>query len=91
MSPERIAIEEPRIARLLFSDSRLGWLWLLLGLYVGWIWWEAGWHKLVDPRWWVPAGRITAWIGLDRWLLPSIGTPWQPGHVLRPLKTAHLH
>lgn len=91
MSPERIAIEEPRTARLLFSDSRSGWLWLRLRLYIGWICWEAGWHKLVDPRWWVLAWRNAGWIGLERWLLPIIGTPWQPGHVFRPLKTAHSH
>ena len=23
--------------------------------------------------------KITGWIGLDRWLLPMLGTPWRPG------------
>ncbi|MHB8891722.1 MAG: DoxX family protein [Candidatus Limnocylindrales bacterium] len=27
----------------------------------------------------VLAWRNAGWIGLDRWLLPLIGTPWQPG------------
>lgn len=27
------------------------------------------------------AWRNAGWIGLDRWLLPAIGTPWQPGHM----------
>jgi thiosulfate dehydrogenase [quinone] large subunit len=25
------------------------------------------------------AWRNAGWIGLDRWLLPALGTPWQPG------------
>jgi thiosulfate dehydrogenase (quinone) large subunit len=27
----------------------------------------------------VLAWRNAGWIGLDRWLLPAVGTPWQPG------------
>ena len=29
------------------------------------------------------AWRNAGWIGLDRWLLPSLGTPWRPGPMLR--------
>jgi thiosulfate dehydrogenase [quinone] large subunit len=25
------------------------------------------------------AWKNAGWIGLDRWLLPALGTPWQPG------------
>lgn len=25
------------------------------------------------------AWKVSGWIGLDRWLLPSLGTPWHPG------------
>ena len=25
------------------------------------------------------AWKTAGWIGLDRWLLPVVGTPWQPG------------
>jgi thiosulfate dehydrogenase [quinone] large subunit len=48
---EAVRIEEPRVARLLFADTRFAWLWLPLRLYLGWAWWEAGWHKFVDPKW----------------------------------------
>jgi uncharacterized membrane protein YphA (DoxX/SURF4 family) len=48
---EAVMVEEPRIARLLFADTRFAWLWLPLRLYLGWAWWEAGWHKFVDPKW----------------------------------------
>lgn len=27
------------------------------------------------------AWRNAGWIGLDRWALPALGTPWQPGEV----------
>jgi thiosulfate dehydrogenase [quinone] large subunit len=29
------------------------------------------------------AWRNAGWIGLDRWLLPALGTPWQPGRVFQ--------
>ncbi|HET8786842.1 MAG TPA: DoxX family protein [Candidatus Limnocylindrales bacterium] len=29
------------------------------------------------------AWRNAGWIGLDRWLLPALGTPWQPGRLFR--------
>ncbi len=29
----------------------------------------------------VLAWRNAGWLGLDRWLLPALGTPWQPGDV----------
>ena len=25
--------------------------------------------------------KVAGWIGVDRWLLPALGTPWQPGHL----------
>ena len=31
----------------------------------------------------VLAWRNAGWIGLDRYLLPLIGTPWQPGGAFR--------
>jgi thiosulfate dehydrogenase [quinone] large subunit len=27
--------------------------------------------------------KVAGWIGVDRWLLPALGTPWQPGRVVR--------
>jgi len=29
--------------------------------------------------------KTAGWIGLDRWLLPALGTPWQPGAVVAGL------
>jgi len=48
---EAMVIEEPPLAKLLFADTRLAWLWLPLRLFLGWEWLEAGWHKFTDPKW----------------------------------------
>jgi thiosulfate dehydrogenase [quinone] large subunit len=26
--------------------------------------------------------KVSGWIGIDRWLLPALGTPWEPGNVV---------
>ncbi len=44
-------IPENRLSRLLFGDTRLGWLWLLVRVYVGWGWLSAGWEKLTGGGW----------------------------------------
>jgi thiosulfate dehydrogenase [quinone] large subunit len=31
----------------------------------------------------VLAWRNAGWIGLDRYLLPKVGAPWQPGEIFR--------
>lgn len=41
-------ISDPPIARFLFSDTRMAAVWLLVRLYVGYSWVEAGWHKISD-------------------------------------------
>jgi thiosulfate dehydrogenase (quinone) large subunit len=182
---EAIVLEEPPLAKLLFADTRLAWLWLPLRLFLGWEWLDAGLHKYSDPGWmtggtalmkfwerglqmkpkpviavdwyrgfiqylldsgaytwfskivvfselligialilgaftalaaflggfmnwnfimagsastngllfaiatWlVLAWRTAGWIGLDRWLLPALGTPWKPGRVFAARKRA---
>lgn len=44
-------IPDPPVARFFFADTRSAWLWLLVRLYLGWQWLEAGWHKVGDPGW----------------------------------------
>jgi len=173
-------IEEPPFARDLFGSTRWAWFWLMIRLYAGYQWIEAGWGKLHNPAWvgsksgtaltgfiqgalsktsgahpdvqawyawflnqlvlpypgfWsylvsigeflvgaaliaglfaglaaffgllmnmsyllagavsinpillvlavsvILAWRTAGWIGLDRWVLPALGTPWSPGYV----------
>ena len=44
-------IPEPPLARFLFADTRIAWLWLIIRVYVGWEWLNAGWGKLQNPAW----------------------------------------
>jgi len=46
-------VEDPPIAKALFSSTAAAWLWLLVRLYVGYEWLEAGLHKFSDPKWMV--------------------------------------
>ena len=39
-------IAEPPIAKFLFADTRMAWLWLIIRLYVGYEWLTAGLDKL---------------------------------------------
>lgn len=39
-------IPEPPIARFLFADTRIAWVWLILRLYAGYIWLSAGVEKV---------------------------------------------
>lgn len=32
------------------------------------------------------AWKTAGWLGLDRWVLPALGTPWRPGAVFAPHK-----
>jgi thiosulfate dehydrogenase [quinone] large subunit len=41
-------VADPPIARFLFSDTRMAPIWLLVRIYVGWAWLDAGWHKVID-------------------------------------------
>lgn len=57
-------IPEPPLARLLFADTRLAPLWLIIRLYVGYEWLVAGWGKITNPAGvWVGAKAGTALTG----------------------------
>src|SRR5487761_1028333 len=44
-------IPEPKLARFLFADTRLSWLWLIVRVYVGWRWLSAAIDKIQGPGW----------------------------------------
>jgi thiosulfate dehydrogenase (quinone) large subunit len=43
--------EDSPLALSLFGDVRWAWIWLILRLYVGWAWLQAGWGKVGNPAW----------------------------------------
>jgi thiosulfate dehydrogenase [quinone] large subunit len=44
-------VQDPPIARLLLSDTRFAWLWLVVRVYLGWLWFDSGRTKLQEDRW----------------------------------------
>lgn len=46
-----IQIPEPKLSKILFADTRLGWLWAILRIYVGYEWLSAGWGKFNNSAW----------------------------------------
>jgi uncharacterized membrane protein YphA (DoxX/SURF4 family) len=83
MNTERVTIEEPRIARLVFSDIRFAWLWLPLRLYLGYMWFEAGWHKFTDPKWMGTGEALLEYWkrGLKMAPKPAISYDWYRGFI----------
>jgi thiosulfate dehydrogenase (quinone) large subunit len=48
---EVVQIPEPPISRHLFGDTRYSLMWLIIRLYVGWEWVDAGWTKVNSSAW----------------------------------------
>jgi thiosulfate dehydrogenase [quinone] large subunit len=73
---ERAAtIGEPGPAHFLFHDLRSAPLWLVVRLYVGFAWMEAGIHKVTDGKWAFGdgTGLLGYWKGAVA--IPQTGTP----------------
>jgi thiosulfate dehydrogenase [quinone] large subunit len=47
----RVLIQDPPIARFFFQSTAAAWLWLVVRLYVGYDFLDAGFHKFTDPAW----------------------------------------
>lgn len=43
--------EDPPIAKILFSSTRLAWLWAVVRVWIGWQWIEASLHKIGVEAW----------------------------------------
>lgn len=46
-----IIVPENPVSRFLFSDTRSAWIWLIIRLYVGYVWLNAGWNKVTSDKW----------------------------------------
>ena len=47
----RVLIQDPPIAKFLFQNTLASWLWLVVRVFAGWQYLDAGWHKLNTPAW----------------------------------------
>jgi thiosulfate dehydrogenase [quinone] large subunit len=46
-----VLVQDPPIAQFLFSNTKASIIWLIVRLYIGYQWIDAGWHKFQDPAW----------------------------------------
>src|SRR5215216_4229536 len=46
-----VTIPDPPIAHLLFSTTRFAWLFAIVRIYLGYQWFNAGWHKITGTGW----------------------------------------
>ncbi|WP_224753999.1 DoxX family membrane protein [Paenibacillus terricola] len=51
MQGKRIIVPENPVSNFLFNNTRSGLLWLIIRLYLGYAWINAGWHKLTNENW----------------------------------------
>lgn len=56
--PEVTQIPETPLSRFLFADTRIAWLWLILRVYIGWQWIQAGYEKVISPVWVGPKAGV---------------------------------
>jgi thiosulfate dehydrogenase (quinone) large subunit len=47
----QVYIQDPPIARFLFQGTIASWLWLVVRIYAGYSFLDAGFHKFTDPAW----------------------------------------
>ena len=47
---ERV-LRDPKWVVALFSTTEYAWIWLIVRIYMGWDWWNAGWHKVTSDAW----------------------------------------
>lgn len=67
-------IEDPPLAKFLFSDVRMSWVWLILRVWLGYQWLEAGLHKFSDPKW-VQTGEALKGFWMAAVKIPDTGRP----------------
>jgi thiosulfate dehydrogenase [quinone] large subunit len=65
---------DPPVARLLFQDTRLSPLWLIIRVYVGWTWLGSGWGKVQNPAW-MDTGQAILGFWKSAVAVPAQGSP----------------
>ena len=70
--PNRV-IQDPPIAKFFFADTRSAWLWLIVRVYLGYEWIEAGLHKW-SPAW-LNGGEALKGFWTTAIAIPETGRP----------------
>jgi thiosulfate dehydrogenase (quinone) large subunit len=67
-------VQDPPIAKFLFSDPRASVFWLIVRVYVGWQWIQAGIGKVGNPAW-VETGDAVRGFWTNAVAIPEVGRP----------------
>ena len=67
-------VQDPPVARFLFSDPRAAWLWLIVRLWLGYEWIDAGLHKLSNSAW-TQTGEAVKGFWTNAIAIPEAGKP----------------
>lgn len=67
-------VQDPPLARFLFADTRASWLWLLVRIWLGYKWIDAGLHKVSNPAW-TQTGEAVKGFWSNAVLIPEAGKP----------------
>ncbi|TAK20786.1 MAG: DoxX family membrane protein [Chloroflexota bacterium] len=71
-----VHVEDPPIAKFLFTSTKASWFWLVVRLYVGYAWLAAGLGKVADPKW--GAGDGAALLGYWQRAVAMPAAPARP-------------
>jgi len=99
MARNHVVFHDPQIARFLFGNTKTSWFWLLIRLYVGWAWFEAGWQKVTNAAWTGSgagtslAGFVSAALSKTTGAHPDVQTwyAWFLEHAVLPHAAAWSH
>jgi thiosulfate dehydrogenase (quinone) large subunit len=78
-------VEEPPVAKFLFSDTRMAPVWTVIRVLLGLAWLEAGLHKITEPGWMVTGesllGFWTKAVAIPETGRPAISFDWYRGFL----------
>ena len=67
-------LDNPRWVTSLYSTNELAWVWLIVRVYIGWNWLDAGWHKVTSDDW-MNGGSALAGFWARAISIPEQGRP----------------
>ena len=67
-------IQDPPLARFLFSDTRFSAVWLVIRVLIGYSWLTSGWGKLNNPAW-MQTGEALKGFWTNAAAIPEAGRP----------------
>ncbi|MBX3015258.1 MAG: DoxX family membrane protein [Caldilineaceae bacterium] len=67
-------LQDPPFARFLFADTRAAWFWLVVRVWLGWEWIDAGLGKVTNPAW-VQTGESVKGFWERAVAIPEVGRP----------------